>query len=505
MRATIILSIVCCLSFGNLTPAKGKQILHDQKDIDIEDFFSQKNTTYVISYNHEFREVLYIPAGCRIEFKGGSLKGCIVFNDTRLTGQVDLRGSSIHGTISNKVFNASWLCFIDGITDDAACINEMIDVCGSIFFPKGCYRLKSTYNTSGHIPSEYETSVRAHIGIHRDNVILKGEKGTEFITEEPIGTICVYSKPNNISNSCRNISIRNIEFTVKNNGVDYNGFMHTIKVIGVNGLKILNCVFNDFWGDAICLSHYGDSPTTGERTRNENVLICDCSILGGESHNNRNGISVINGKNIIIKDNLIKDTSSPKQPGGIDIEPNNSAYTIDNILIENNVIEGVRGFVGAIGIVLLRDEAPAHNIRILSNKIYDCNTGIAFGVMTQNSMDGLIIENNYIDEKTKSFNFDGKGHAKNWIIRKNTFKNPTKQAIPGNIKVDNLVVKKNKSGVWVPLLIRARSLWNTLSSCIKDLLLKIFSTLNRWKEELSEWIKGLFPNKEEFCVVSNNN
>lgn len=497
--------ILYCLLCGNWMPANGRQILHDQKEIDIEDFFSHKNATYVISYNHEFSDVLYIPAGCKIEFKGGSLRGHIVFDDTRLTGKVDLRGSSIHGTVSNKVFNASWLCSMDGETDDACCINEMIEVCGNIYFPKGYYRLQSIYNTLGHIPPECESSVRAHIGINRDNVTLKGEKGAEFITEEPFGTICIYSEPNKLEKTCRNITINNLIFTVKNNGVDYNGFMHTIKVIGVNDLKIINCVFNDFWGDAICLSHYGDSPITGERTRNENVLIYGCSILGGESHNNRNGISVINGKNVTIKCNHIKDTSSPKQPGGIDIEPNNSAYTIENILIEKNIIEGVRGFVGAIGIVLLRDEAPAYNIRIVSNKIYDCKTGIAFGVMTQNSMDGLLIENNFIDEKTKSFNFDGKGHAKNWIIKNNTFKKPTKQAIPGNIKVDNLVVKKNKSGIIVPLFIWAKSMWEDIVTFFKNLFQMIYSTLNRWKEWLLERITDLFKKNESLCVVSNNN
>lgn len=60
--------------------------------------------------------------------------------------------------------------------------------------------------------------------------------------------------------------------------------MHTIKLIGVNGMIIKDCRFDDFWGDAICLSHYGDNPKTGERSRNQNIKLLSNSIIGSAYH-----------------------------------------------------------------------------------------------------------------------------------------------------------------------------------------------------------------------------
>ena len=279
---------------------------------------------------------------------------------------------------------------MDGITDDAKSINEMIDVCGKVYFPKGVYRLISRYSPVGKVPKKLYKSIKAHIGICKSNVELIGEMGTSFVTDDSLGTICLFSKPSQISKSIRNIKIKNIAFNVHNDGVVFHEFLHTIKTIGVDGLEIENCTFNDFWGDAICLSHYGDNPKTGERTRNQNIKILE-NTINGDSHNNRNGISVISGKNVLIKDNTIKNTSRKDMPGGIDVEPNNSAYTIENIRIEGNYIEGVLGHAIT---VYIKMEAPAHHIEILSNEVRDCRkSGIAVAIKTENTTDSIIIKN----------------------------------------------------------------------------------------------------------------
>ena len=55
---------------------------------------------------------------------------------------------------------------------------------------------------------------------------------------------------------------------------------------------------------------------------------------------------------------------------------------------------------------------------------------------------------NYIADDTSPYNFGGKGSSKDWIIRDNYFGKPRMQKIPGDIKVDNLVVKNNKKKTW---------------------------------------------------------
>ena len=349
------------------------RVVHDAPDVNLQELFHAGKAKYIIHYSHQFNDTIAIPPGSELLFKGGRLIGPIVFNETKLSGQVNLRGSSIHGIIQNKYIDASWLCEIDGVTDDASRINEMIDVCGKVFFPKGNYRLVSAFHLDGKVPKKLHTSVNGHIVICKSNVTLKGEKGTTFITSKPLVTLSVFSQPYDIEHNIKNIRIENITFEVQNDGVTFYEFMHTIKLIGVNGITINNCTFHDFWGDGICLSHYGDNPQTGERTRNQNVRILNNTIIGGNHHSNRNGISVINGKNVLIKGNIIRNTSRKDMPGGIDVEPNNSAYTIDNIQIVNNIFEGIRGGGGAIGIVAF-DGGPAHRITIKGNTIRNCQS-----------------------------------------------------------------------------------------------------------------------------------
>ena len=421
----------------------GARTIYDTEKGNIHNLFDYNNSMYVLRYNHQFTDTLRIPYGCELKFEGGSLKGPILFNATKLSGFVKLKGSVISGTIKNKVFDASWLCSLDGVSDDAPSINQIIEVCGKIYFPKGNYRLISAYDANKKVEKEYLDGIKAHIGIFRDNVVLRGEEGTVFITDKPLGTICVFSMPNQIDNSIKNVKIENISFNVQNDEKNFYEFIHTIKLIGVNGMTINNCTFNDFWGDAICLSHYGDNPKTGERTRNENVQILNNMIVGGSHHNNRNGISVINGKHILIKNNIIKNTSRKDMPGGIDIEPNNAAYTIDDIRVEENIIEGVRGVGGAIGLVVY-DDGPAYNICIVGNKISDCLNGILVYVKTEGTTDRIVIKNNFVAWDTNPYSFAGGGKSQNWIVVDNIFEHWGFQDIPGNIEVKNLVVGNNK-------------------------------------------------------------
>lgn len=432
---TLLLTFVC------FVPARAS-IIYDQSGGDLRSLMTTERCKYVIRHHHVFEDTLKIPNGSELRFEGGSLKGPIVFQDNKISGAAHFQGSSVSGTIRNKVVDASWFCEMDGKTDDAPIINQLIEACDNIFFPNGVYRLISSYNPTGKVDSKYHQSINCHLGISKSNIVLKGEDGTEFITDEPIGMICIFSKPNQIALSIGNIEINKIQFSVNNDGVHFNEFLHTIKVIGVNGLLIEYCYFNDFWGDAICLSHYGDNPQTGERTRNQNVKILNNTIVGGDSFNNRNGISVINGEEVLIKNNFIKNTSRKDMPGGIDIEPNNSAYTIESIRIENNTLEGIKGSGGAICVVA-QNGGPAHNIYIIKNRVSRSNTGIFIYLKTDYTTDNYIIKNNVIESDTQPYRFEGKGVSQRWEVTGNSFMRPCKQPFLGEMTVEGLVMRKN--------------------------------------------------------------
>lgn len=428
--------LISVLFFFYTTEAK---TVYDAPNGKVHGLFSLKGTKYVIRYKHCFSDTLRIPRDCKIEFRGGALIGPIIFNQTELLGKVNLIGSSIRGTITNKKFDASWLCYRNGEYDDARSINDIISMVSYVFFPKGKYMLISKYNVPRGLPGR----INAHIGINRSNKLLEGENGTVFMTNEPLGCICVFSYPNQISNSTGNISIKGITFEVHNDGNSFFEFMHTIRTIGVNGLVIEQCHFNDFWGDAICLSTYDDTPETGERTRNQNVTIKNNIIIGGKHHSNRNGISVVNGKNVLITGNIIRNTSRKNMPGGIDVEPNNSAYTIEDICIERNNLDGIWGSNGAISVVSFKD-GPVHNISITDNKITNSTCGLFFYLKTKGTTSGYTIKGNYTDEKTVPYRFVGSGSSMNWCVTGNHFERICSQPIPGDIKVENLKVRKNK-------------------------------------------------------------
>lgn len=420
----LILIVLICFIF--CSPACAVRTFYDTANGKVHRLFRLEKAKYVLRYEHKFKDTLYIPYGSEVVFKGGKLNGPIVFNNAKLSGRVNLKGAHIKGSVNNTFFKASWLCAMDGVTDDAPRINEMISVCDSICFSRGTYRLISAYKNE-----------KFHIGIQRNNVKLSGEKGTVFLTKERLGIVCVYSKPNDIANSVKNICIKNITFRTINDGSTFLQWTHAIQSKGVNGFTVEGCTIEDFWGDGICLNHYGDNPKTGERTRNQNVRIIGNTIVGGVLHNNRNGISVISGQNVLIQGNTIRNTSRKDMPGAIDVEPNNSAYTIDNIKIVDNTIVGSRGSCGAIEICMF-DGGPGHHIFVENNSISNSNMGIYVYLKTEDTTEHFVIRNNRVAADTPPYKFVGEGKSKNWIISGNKFEQPTNQRIPGKLHIDNL-------------------------------------------------------------------
>lgn len=435
----------CGIDFKNvpyICPRQtGKAVFYDknEKDFNIKEFFSKENSVYMIRFPHVFDKIK-IPKNSELIFEGGFLSGDITFDNTFLSGNVRLQGSIISGSILNERFYSGWICYGDGVLDDACNINQMLSLCDTVIFQNGTYALKSLHNIYSLLEADYHSSVESHIGIYESNKHLIGNDSVYFTTIDNCMSLCIYSLPYEYDKVVSNVSIEGINFIVENNGKDFHEFVHCIKTIGVKNLKISNCKIDDYWGDGICLGHYGDNENTGERTRNSNVHI-EGNTIRGKSHNNRNSISIINGKKVFVSDNVIEDVSMKKMPGAIDVEANNSAYTIDSIFILNNRISLCKGGVGAICVVCNKYNAPAYNIFIKNNKITSSNIGLAFHIDNDNCSSNFEIECNDIDFTTKSYNFVGKGRTKNWTIKNNKFSSPFSSKIGGDIQIENLIVK----------------------------------------------------------------
>lgn len=346
-----------------------------------------------------------------------------------------LEGFSIEpipSVFSNDTVFADIYCYKDGKTDDAAILNELIShpEIRVIKFAKGTYLLESFHK---HL---YQVSKPYHLGIHRSNLQLIGEKGATLKTRTMAGTINVYSKPYDIDHRIENIVIQGITFEVENRDTLFHKeqeHCHTISMMGVNKLSIQKCRFLNFWGDAICLNHYGDNPHTGERQRNENIIITD-NTIHGENGCNRNGISVINGFKVLINNNNLNKCSHRTMPGAIDIEPNYDFYSCSNIIIRGNTIRQSKGNNAAISLVCNKNGGTVNSVLIENNEIIDSNRGLEIAIETTNFSRNVTIINNTVDKKTEPFIFYGKGSAQNWKFERNKFKRKTPNKFGGSIR-----------------------------------------------------------------------
>lgn len=412
----------------------------DYPDTDLSNFFTEADATYTIRYKHAYTRQIDVPTNCTIVFEGGWLQAPIRFNNTLLQGNVKLQGSHISGSLRNETFNAGWLCHADGKQDDAEAVNAIFAMSQRVHFPKGTYLLSSFHSPKYPINKPY------HLGINHSHLTITGEDGATLLTQTKAGTLCIYSKPYAIDESISDIKIEGITFQVANEETEFDPYQehcHTISFIGVNGATVKDCKFHNFWGDAICLNHYNDNEQTGERSRNQNVWVTG-NYIDGYKHSNRNGISIINGKNVRVEANTIVHSSHKRMPGAIDIEANNTAYTIDSIQISNNIIDDSQGMNAAISVVSNNKKGPAHYIQITGNTITNSNRALAFWIDNQDCCHHVTITNNHADASTTPYIFWQSGTTHHWTFRNNTFECPSQQQFGGKVKIRKLTNKGNK-------------------------------------------------------------
>lgn len=99
-----------------------------------------------------------------------------------------------------------------------------------------------------------------------------------------------------------------------------------IRIQGSQDVNIIAPTVVNCWGDGIYISPLG-------KVESERVCINNFKIHRAR----RNGISIISGKGITIKDGVISETRGTAPQAAIDIEPNRPSNTLSNILIKDVV------------------------------------------------------------------------------------------------------------------------------------------------------------------------
>lgn len=77
------------------------------KNVLTQAMMNTANTIYHIQYDYDLNgQTITLPAGCVLEFNGGSVKnGTITGNDTLIQGRTDLSGVTLAGSFANRSFN----------------------------------------------------------------------------------------------------------------------------------------------------------------------------------------------------------------------------------------------------------------------------------------------------------------------------------------------------------------------------------------------------------------
>lgn len=116
---------------------------------------------------------------------------------------------------------------------------------------------------------------------------------------------------------------------------------------GASQISVLNLAANDMWGDGFYIEDASD------------VTLCGVTA----DNNRRQGLSIIEGDNILVKNSLFQNTNGERPGAGIDLEPDERAQAISNIRIQSSRFLDNAG----PGILINGKKGPVSNVEITRN------------------------------------------------------------------------------------------------------------------------------------------
>ncbi len=261
--------------------------------------------------------------------------------------------------LHQRVYPQWWGAKGDGVSDDTAAVQAAINSLGTkggeVIIPKGTYVVDAI-------------GIRSNIALrgHGSQSVLKQKSGARYcVSTSPANRRVKRGEPN--SNSA-NIRFLNLTFrgTVDTDG--FSEFLMLLDIRGTSNVLIRKCNFTGFRGDGI---YIGEVKVGGTNVHNRNIRIMEC-VFDGINRDNRNGISVIDGENVLIEKSVFRNIARSDMPGAIDVEPDERYDAVGNIRIIGNRFENIGGnniiqisVPGRLG----KLDAPLQNIGIADNII----------------------------------------------------------------------------------------------------------------------------------------
>ena len=336
----------------------------------------------------------------------------------------------------------------DGTTDDTASIQAAINASTAgaiVWFPAGTYLCRQLTGTG------------------KSNIALAGIRGASVLLYRLTGAgsgdpILGWNWAGPPGTNDHTVTIRDLTF--KGAGT-LSGNQTLLSISAVDDLTVTNCEFLNMQGDGIGLIRtVVGGADQGVHNRRAKITGC---LFDGVNYAGRNGISILDGDDVLVEGNTFTRLADSTQPGAIDIEPNSFDTTaiIRDIRILNNVFKDNGGFAGDVGMSFVPSSPtlPFTRISIRGNQFSNSKAASFIkmswysraALSTDADQDILISENQFAAPSASpnatiqtAILMDGIKGAR---VEGNTFADQPRRAVGGGFTATtasrNIVVKNN--------------------------------------------------------------
>lgn len=240
-----------------------------------------------------------------------------------------------------------------GDPDDTAAAERAMSAASTIYFP--------ARQGSGPNGDYLLNALRLRTG-----VTLYGDGEASVLRASASEAPSILTAMSGVDRPLRNIAMRDMRLEGHVAQTGFREHQHLVAISGVSGLRIERIQFVGFAGDGLYLGAERAWPTREPRVIRD-VIVSEC-LFDGVNNDNRNGISVTGGSDIVIERCRFRRCTRPNMPGPIDFEPDAFPfYRLERLRVIDCHFEDCGGNLGQIGIMVPKVVPTPRHVLIAGN------------------------------------------------------------------------------------------------------------------------------------------